>query len=103
MTGRGDGRPPNTQRTRQVPEINRSVSTLLKPANIRVQTRGGMFSNRLVRELALVLAIKLIALFALWLAFFSDPVTPRLSADTVSETIIGGSTHSRPVLRHADK
>lgn len=36
-----------------------------------------MWRNHLVRELTIVLVIKLLALYLIWLAFFSTPASPR--------------------------
>ena len=58
-------------------------------------SRSGLFSNRLVRELAVVLVIKLIILYFIWLAFFSHPQTAQITAQTVSETFLGSGTDSR--------
>ncbi|HEY0635915.1 MAG TPA: hypothetical protein VGE00_11080 [Gammaproteobacteria bacterium] len=35
-----------------------------------------MWRNQLVRELAIILAIKLLALYLIWLGFFSTPAAP---------------------------
>lgn len=35
-----------------------------------------MWRNHLVRELAIILAIKLLALYLIWLGFFSTPPAP---------------------------
>jgi hypothetical protein len=47
-----------------------------------------------------VLVVKLIALYVIWLAFFSEPVSPRLTADRVSEAIVGGGTGRPAVPQH---
>jgi len=65
-------------------------------------TRSGLFSHRLVRELAVVLVIKLIILYLIWLAFFSHPQTPGVTAETVSETFLGVGTDS-PSPQQNDK
>jgi len=59
------------------------------PNSASASSRTGLFSNRLVRELALVLVIKLIILYFIWLAFFSQPQSPQVTAETVSETFLG--------------
>jgi len=45
----------------------------------------------LVRELALVLALKLCLLYGLWWAFFSEP-PPEPDAKTISQFLIGEKT-----------
>lgn len=45
------------------------------------------WDKRLVRELAWVLAIKTTALFALWLAFFSEPIDHTLTDATIHQTL----------------
>jgi hypothetical protein len=47
-----------------------------------------------------VLVVKLIALYVIWLAFFSEPVSPRLTADRVSEAIVGGGTGRPTAPQH---
>ena len=73
---------------------------MLNSSNTATQSRTGLFSNRLVRELAVVLVIKLIILYTIWFAFFSEPVTPRMTADSVSESFLGGGTDSPSPQRH---
>ena len=54
-----------------------------------------VWKNRLIRELALVLAIKLAALYGLWFAFFSEPArTVETPADV--ERALLGSPQARP-------
>jgi hypothetical protein len=51
--------------------------------------RTGLFSGRLVRELSLVAAIKLVLLFALWFAFFRQPDVSPPGAHEVSAALLG--------------
>lgn len=72
------------------PEKTKSVDNLLNSSNTAsASSRTRLFSNRLVRELAVVLVIKLIILYFIWLAFFSQPRGPQITAETVSETFLG--------------
>lgn len=48
-----------------------------------------MWNQALVRELAIVLALKFIALFAIWLAFFNHPDVKNLSHDDVGQHLLG--------------
>jgi RsiW-degrading membrane proteinase PrsW (M82 family) len=63
-------------------------------------SRTGLFSSRLVRELAVVLVIKLVILYFIWFAFFSEPVTPRMTADAVSESFLSGGADNPSPQRH---
>jgi len=47
-----------------------------------------MFSNRLVREIAVVLVLKLAFLYGLWLLFFHAPPPPPLSAEAVGQALL---------------
>ncbi len=49
----------------------------------------GLRQNALAREITLVIVIKLAVLFALWYAFFRDPVDQRLTDAAVSRMIVG--------------
>lgn len=67
-------------------------------------SRTGLFSDRLVRELLLIGAIKLVLLFGLWFAFFHQPdVTPPGSHE-VSAALVGTGNiplHPRPAAEPA--
>ena len=47
-----------------------------------------MFSHRLVREIALVLVLKLAFIYGLWLLFFRVPTQPPLSAEAVGQALL---------------
>ncbi len=47
-----------------------------------------MFSNRLVREIAVVLVLKLAFIYGLWLLFFHAPAQPPLSAEAVGQALL---------------
>lgn len=48
-----------------------------------------MWKEHLVRELAVILVIKLVALYVLWLAFFSQPDEQALSEQQVGQRLLG--------------
>lgn len=49
-----------------------------------------MRNNRLIRDLALVLAVKVAVLYGLWVAFFSQPASVKApTATQVSQALIG--------------
>lgn len=48
-----------------------------------------MWNQAIVRELAVVLIIKLAALTLIWLAFFNDPNERELSSHEVGELLLG--------------
>jgi hypothetical protein len=54
---------------------------------------------RLSREIALVLAVKLLALVVIWSLWFAHPETPRLNAERVADTLY--SPHSTAQERSA--
>lgn len=67
------------------------MSEHLSPSPVQI-TRTGLLSNRLVRELLSIAAIKLFLLFALWFAFFRQPdVTPPGSRE-VSAALLGSGS-----------
>lgn len=61
-----------------------------------------LFSIPLVRELTVVLIIKLTILYIIWFAFFREPVTPNITSDTVAETIFGEAPPS-PQIHNKSK
>jgi hypothetical protein len=69
-------------------------------SNTTARSPDRLFSSRLAREITVVLVVKSIALYVIWLAFFSEPVSPRLTADRVSEAIVGGGTGRPAVPQH---
>ena len=48
-----------------------------------------MWNQVLVRELAVVLVIKLAALYVIWLAFFHQPDTRELTNHEVGQLLLG--------------
>jgi hypothetical protein len=54
-------------------------------------SRTGLFANRLVRELFVVLAVKLLVLYGLWFAFFRQPDHQPLTIEQVSAAVAGGA------------
>lgn len=48
-----------------------------------------MWNQALVRELAVVLVIKLAALYVIWLAFFHQPDTRELTNQEVGQLLLG--------------
>jgi len=73
-----------------------SASVTHQPATT---ARTGLFANRLVRELLLVMAIKLLVLYGLWFAFFRQPEVSPPTVEQVSAALAG--TASPPVHRPA--
>jgi len=61
--------------------------------------RTGLFANRLVRELLLVMVVKLLVLYGLWFAFFRQPDVSPPTVEQVSAALTG--TVSPPVHRPA--
>ncbi len=53
--------------------------------------RAGASGSRLVRELLVVVALKLAMLYGLWFAFFRQPVDRTLSAEDVSRSFLNQS------------
>ena len=53
-------------------------------------------SSPLGRDIAVILIVKLVVLYALWLAFFSAPVARHMTMDarTVELQVTGPSPHS---------
>jgi hypothetical protein len=52
---------------------------------------GRLFDQPLVRELTVVLGVKLFLLAALWFAFFRDAGHTPVSAEIVSEALVGST------------
>lgn len=50
-----------------------------------------MWNHAIVRELALVLLIKLAALYVIWLAFFNQPDERELTHHEVGQALLGDS------------
>ena len=48
-----------------------------------------MWNQPIVRELALILVIKLIALYVIWLAFFHQPGERELTHHEVGQRLLG--------------
>ena len=68
----------------------------LSPSPVQI-ARTGPLNNRLVRELLLIGAIKLVLLFALWLAFFRQPdLTPPGSREVSAALLGAGSIPLEP-------
>lgn len=53
-----------------------------------------IWSNRLSREILLILIVKIALIFAIWWVFFRDPETP--TPEQVSHALLG----SRPAIDH---
>jgi hypothetical protein len=54
-----------------------------------------LFVNHpLAKKVAVVAVIKMVALFVLWWAFFSEPQEEKLTADEVSSAILHPSTRN---------
>lgn len=58
---------------------------------------GSVLDRRLVRELLVVLALKLALLYALWFAFFRQPEEDALSAADVSRTFFNETARAETV------
>lgn len=58
-----------------------------------------MWNQTIVRELALVLVIKLAALYVIWLAFFNQPNERELTHQEVGQLLLGES-HSGIATQH---
>lgn len=58
------------------------------------------WSSPLVRELGLALLAKSIALFLIWLAFFSEPIDKSLTDAAVKKAVFGHPTPSAKEPRH---
>jgi hypothetical protein len=56
--------------------------------NIQPEVRD----KRLTRELAWVLVVKAIALFLIWLAFFSNPISASLTNSQIHKTIFSSTS-----------
>lgn len=52
--------------------------------------------NRLLRDVILALAAKLLALTAIYLLFFGEAHRPLLTPTTVASRILGDNTHADP-------
>lgn len=79
------------------------MSGLLQAAPLQT-LRTGLFSGRLVRELSLVLLVKLALLFALWFAFFRQPDVSPPGTHEVSAALLGTGnlpSNSPPVAEPA--
>ncbi|MEJ2106338.1 MAG: hypothetical protein P8X48_03270 [Acidiferrobacteraceae bacterium] len=60
------------------------------------------------REITVALLLKLILLFAIWLAFFSHPLDRKLGASDMDRLLLGNTippslTHNRPAASGPDK
>ena len=44
-------------------------------------------TSRLAREIAIVLALKLAALFVIWSIWFAHPQAPRLDTERIADTL----------------
>lgn len=65
-------------------------------------SRAGLFANRLVRELSVVLVLKLLVLYGLWFAFFRQPDHQPLTVEQVSAAVAGdAAVHSGSSSRDA--
>ena len=58
-----------------------------------------MWNQTIVRELALILVIKLAALYVIWLAFFNQPDERELTQQEVGQLLLGES-HSGIAAQH---
>lgn len=63
----------------------------LPPDQLQPESRTGLFANRLVRELFVVVVIKLLVLYGLWFAFFRQPDVQPLTPEQVSAALAGHS------------
>lgn len=71
--------------------------------NLRARWRASMFADTLVRELALVLLIKGIVLYGLWVAFFKSPSFTTLSTEDVSNVLVtSGQPSNSPVATRTE-
>jgi hypothetical protein len=61
-----------------------------------------MWNQTIVRELALVLVIKLAALYVIWLAFFHQPDERELTQHEIGQFLLG-ETHSAVHSQHQPK
>jgi hypothetical protein len=52
--------------------------------------------NRLLRDVVLALAAKLLALTAIYLLFFGEAHQPLLTPSSVAARILGDTTHANP-------
>jgi Na+/H+-dicarboxylate symporter len=48
--------------------------------------------KRFIRELAWILVVKTIALFLIWLAFFSNPINVSSTGSQIQETIFSSTS-----------
>ena len=57
-----------------------------------------MWKNPLIKDLSLVLAIKLAVLYGLWLAFFHQPAASQApTAQSVSQALVGNPSAHVPL------
>lgn len=55
-----------------------------------------MWNQTIVRELAVVLVIKLVALYVIWLAFFNHPDERELTHQEIGQFLLGESHNGSP-------
>jgi len=57
-----------------------------------------MWNQTIVREIAVVLVIKLVALYVIWLAFFNHPHERELTHQEIGQFLLGDSHEGTPPL-----
>jgi len=55
-----------------------------------------MWNQTIVRELAVVLVIKLVALYVIWLAFFHQPDERELTHQEIGQFLLGETRNGTP-------
>lgn len=67
--------------------------------SVSKQWRTGMWSDFLVRHLALIILLKLAILFGIWYAFFSHPAAPTLTPAAVQDVLLGAAAADSRTLK----
>jgi hypothetical protein len=75
------------------------MSSRCVPSDVSRPTARSWRRDRLIRELALMLLLKLALLFALWAAFFAPDRRVPVSDSRVSEVLLGDG---RPVQKESE-